>query len=195
MDDEIKELLFTIQQEENPSFIADDLSHFVIESLREEQISIYEAYLIHFEVIKFTRISYIQPSWSGKVRITACLALFNQLLLSQLFNEPASTKILKEWLIEAFNLNQEKRPHYIMDKLEAFINIENNLDLLEEMRDTRKHYDQLSDDDGPFHNEVFPYHFYKPEDMLLDAQLKKVYSEDKMISEEIEELIVGISLA
>lgn len=194
MRNEVEILINGIKNKNNPSMIADDISHFVINSFREGRISLYEAYLVNMETIRFKRLGYTQPAWNERVRITTCLTLLNQKLLSHVFNENLSAEKVKEWALEAYGFNGEKRSHYIMDRYHAFLEANNNTQLLEELLHVRRNYDKLSDDDGPYHNEAFPYHFYSPEEILLNIEKKEKYYSDKNLDENIENLIIELNL-
>jgi hypothetical protein len=188
----IEILINSIKNINNPVVIADKISHFVIDSLRDDTISLYEAYVINSEAVRFKRLGYMQPAWNERVRITICLSLLNQKLLSHIFNENESAEKIKVWGVEAYKLNKEKRSHYIMDRYNLFLDANSNPLLLTEMLEIRKNYDKLSDDDGPYHNEVFPYHFYSPEEILLGNKDNIV--NNKNLKEEIEDLIVELNM-
>lgn len=195
MEEDVLELINECKAEDHPLILADRLSHFIIQSLREERITLYEAYLIHFEVLKAKRLAYLQPAWNERVQISLCLSFLNQKLLAHVFHEPANAQQLKEWAMEAARLNNEKRRHYIMDQFNLFLDCENDFQLLEDLHHIRESYDNLRDQEGPFHNEVFPFHFHSPEKiLLLDRQGRRLYSENKDIRGEIETLLVEVSL-
>jgi len=194
MKDEIETLLKSIKNKNNPSIIADQISSFIINSFRAEKISLYEAYIVNMEAIKFKRSAYIQPAWNERVRISMCLTLLNQKLLAHIFDDNLVALKVKELAMEAFNLNREKRTHFIMDKYSAFLEANTNCQLLREMLNMRRNYERLSDDEGPFHNETFPYNFYSPEEILLNEDEKRKYLSCKTLSEDIEELIVELSI-
>ena len=194
MRDEIQTLIKSIKNKNNPSMIADDISHFIIDSFRARKIRLYEAYLVNIEVIRFKRLGYIQPAWNERVRISTCLTLLNQKLLAHVFDDNMCAEKAKELAHEAFTLNKEKRPHYIMDRYDEFLQANTNIQILQEMKNVRLNYDKLSDDDGPYHNETFPYHFYSPEEILLNEDEKRKYLSSKTISDDIEELIIQLSI-
>lgn len=194
MRNEIEALINSIKNKNNPSMVSDDISHFVIDSLRGDKISLYEAYLINMEAIKFKRLGYIQPAWNERVRISTCLTLLNQKLLAHVFNENVSAIKVKELALEAYKLNKEERSHFIMNKYSEFLEANTNISLLQEMLNARRNYDKLSDDGGPYHNETFPYHFYSPEEILLNEEKRKKYLNIKNIDADIEELIIQLNI-
>jgi hypothetical protein len=134
----IEILINSIKNINNPVVIADKISHFVIDSLRDDTISLYEAYVINSEAVRFKRLGYMQPAWNERVRITICLSLLNQKLLSHIFNENESAEKIKVWGVEAYKLNKEKRSHYIMDRYNLFLDANSNPLLLTEMLEIRR---------------------------------------------------------
>ena len=66
-----------------------------------------------------------------------------------------------EILQDAFGLCKEKRKHYIMDRFEEFMNMDENDEVLfRELLDVRNNYRKLSDNEGPYHVESFPHHYF-----------------------------------
>ncbi|WP_160680799.1 hypothetical protein [Clostridium sp. C8-1-8] len=192
MREEIDTLIVKIKSTINPSIIATDISSFISESLKKDKISIYEAYMINMEVLKFNRLGYIQSAWDRKVGINQCISILNQKLLAHVFGEDASAENLKEWGIEAYSLYKEKRNHYIMDEYISSLNAYNLQKLLGKLQDYRDYYKDLSFDEGPYHFEVFPYLYFSPEKELLANTDKTEYK--KNLSEDIEDLIVELNL-
>lgn len=190
---EFEMLLNSIKSKNNPILIADDISHFIITHFKSGKMNLYEAYMVNMEVIRFKRLGYTQTAWNERVRITTCLTLLNQKLLAHVFNENLIAEKVKKWALEAYGLNKEKRPHYIMDRYHAFLEANNNTQLLEELLEIRHKYDKLSDADGPYHNETFPYHFYSSEEILLNTDEKEKYSNNKRIDGYIENLIINLN--
>ena len=63
--------------------------------------------------------------------------------------------------------------------------------LLTEMSRVRREYERLSDDDGPYHTEVFPYDEMAPEDILLSGTpLRPFKSND--LEPEVERLLLAL---
>lgn len=190
--EEIETLKNIIKQESNPLVIANKISYFLSNALREDKISLFEAYLLNMEELRFRRMGYTQTTWNGRVRISTCLSIINQKLLSQIFGEDIVAEKLKGWGLEAYKLNKEKREHYIIDNFNLYLDAQNSPELLKKLVDVRKNYEKLSDDKGPFHNEVFPYHYYSPEDILLGNTEMNVL--EKTLNSNIEELLVELNL-
>ncbi len=194
MEKQIIDLINRIKTTTNPGIIASEISHLIVEALREEKISLYEAYMLNYEYIKFNRMWYTQPAWRGWSQTSRCLDILNQKLLAHVFNEDITADRMREWGLEAFKLSNEKRKHYIMDRYNLFLNAEEQPQLIKELLKYRNNYKKLSFDNGPYHTESFPYEFYSPEEILLDTFSKDRYKASMNMSEAIEDLIVEINL-
>lgn len=96
------------------------------------------------------------------------------------------------WGMEAYRLNQEKRPHYILDDYPTFLRAEQDpavlLKLLAQRRSRRRPFAK-----GPYHDyDTFPWDWCVYEEMLLESRY--FGREDKKISGEIEELLAELYL-
>jgi hypothetical protein len=192
MEVEVESLISHIRNQNNPLVVANKISYFIADALKGDKLNLYNAYLLHWAEIRLRRIGYMQLSWGGRVRTATCLALVNQKLLAHLFDDHAGAKKLGVWGKEASHLNLENRPHYIMDKYNQYLHAVDTPELLERLQSVRERYDALSEEDGPYHTEVFPYHYYSPEKLLME---KKGHPVDKgSIDEVVETLIVEISM-
>lgn len=192
MTDDFNKILLDVRGTDHPSIKANRLSAFLSKLLKEKSIDIYEAYLLNGEIINYEREGYTLPAWNGIANISRCLAILNQRLLALAFKDDEYANVLKEFGIEALSLCNEKRVHYIMDKYIEYININyESKDLLQYLYDIRQDYDELSFDDGPYHNELFPYDFYVPEKILLDGE---DLQSRKRVSTDIEILLVELNI-
>ena len=160
--------------------------------LKLNKLSIYEAYLLQWEIINYSRNGYILPAWNGRVQISTCLAILNQKLLALVFNDKNCEKKLEDWGKEALNLCCERRTHYIMDRYIDFLHIrDNDTSLLRTLLNVRENYATMSDNDGPYHVEVFPYHYFQPERILLE---KMDIDKEKNISTDIETILIELNV-
>ena len=159
-----------IKEQQNPLLIANRLSWFIADSLRVNTCSLYESYLLNDYVLLLKRDGYIKPAWMSKVHISTCLSLLNQLFLCHFFDDKDLIQRYRNWCTEAGKLNQEKRPHYIMDRFADFVDAPVRPALLRELAAVRQNYATMNHDNGPFHVESFPYHFYSPEELLLNPK-------------------------
>jgi hypothetical protein len=187
--EDIENFITTIDKINNPSLVANKISYFISDALRENQITLYEAYVLNLEIIKLNLISYTQPAWNRNVRISTCLIILNQYLLAKIFDNIEGAEMLERIALEAFELNKEKRSHYILDQYKSYFKTNNIEKLLQELLDIRNNYDNLSDDVGPYHIEVFPYHFYSPEKILLE----KSNSLNQIVSKEVENILIYLN--
>lgn len=185
------ELIDIIQEKSNPISIASHITYYILDNLKEGSICLYEAYSLNGEVIQLDRMGYTQSAWHYKVYIRTCITFINQRMLALLFNDMEYAHMIKKLAMETKELNTEKRPHAIMDNFEQYLEIENHEELLRKIECDRKNYDNLSDDDGPFLNEVFPFHFFEPEKFLLS---KETFREEKKLSKEVEDIIVEVGM-
>lgn len=97
-------LLSKIKDEKKPSIIAFRISNFIADTLNTESISLYEAYLVTLEELKYKRMSYKQPAWNVSAGISECLLILNLKLLAHLFEDKQNALRLREWGMEAFIL-------------------------------------------------------------------------------------------
>ncbi|MBR4084280.1 MAG: hypothetical protein IKK33_08380 [Lachnospiraceae bacterium] len=184
-------LIESIKQVNNPIVKSKRLSFYISDLLKNHEITLYEAYVLNKEVIKLQREWYMLPAWNGWSQISTCLQIMNQRLLAVAFKELDYAEQLKQWGQDAFRLCKEKRKHYIMDRFEEFINIDENADiLLRELLDVRNNYRKMSSNEGPYHVESFPYHYFEPERILLG---KRDLSTEKKISGDIKTIIAELN--
>ena len=189
-------ILQDVRNTDNPAIKAIRLSVHLSDMLRENKINIYEAYLLQGEIISCRREGYILPAWGSTVQcstvqISDCIAILNQRLLALVFKDYKYADLLKDFGIEALHLCKEKRAHYIMDDYMEFININAGADsLLYKLYNARQNYNSLSDEEGPFHVEEFPYHYCEPEKILLG---KENLQSMKSISGDIETLLIELN--
>lgn len=194
MSNTIELLIKKIKERRNPSIIADDITSYIIASLREKQINLYEAYMINMETIRFDRLAYTQPAWERKVVIRTFLSILNQKFLANVFDEKICANKLREWGMEAYGLYVLKRKHYIMDRYFEFLDADNSPEILLELQNIRNNNENLNFDNGPYHIEVFPYLYYSPEGILLNEAEKRKHCSNKTINEDVVNLIIELNL-
>jgi len=182
-------LIEKLEKEINPTIRAAILGKYLSDCLKTNSFNLYEAYLINWEKIRFERRGYLQSSWNERVGITNCISVLNMKMLAYLFNEEKSLETLDNWAKEAYRLNQEKRKHYIMDQYEKYLGFNKNIEVLRELLKIRENK-RKPFNDGPYHTEIFPYEYCKPEELIIDHNLLS----EKHIDESIENLLVKIYL-
>ena len=184
-------LLETLKCAKSPGSCEVRLEKYVADGLREEQLSLYEAFLIQAEVLSFMKNAYTQAAWGRNVGIRELLKILNMKLLSVLFQDEPGSKVWTECGMDAYKRNKEVRPHYILDEYLRYLNAENDpifLKKLLEMRQRKK----KPFNNGPYHDEVFPYSACNFEDLLLNN--KRFSDEEKQIGEVVENLLVELYL-
>lgn len=184
-------LTIEIENEENPLIIADEVGIFVSDSLRDEQISLYSAFLLNQDVLRLKRLAYRQPAWQYQLSLSGVLALFMQYLFALAAHEAGAAATVLKWLREDFPGLSEKRDHYIRNHVMRLSATAPSEEQLKELSEIRSRYASLADDEGPFHTEVFPYGYYSPEDALLGRPVAKV--KQGSIEPDVEELMLRIN--
>lgn len=185
------DIINSIQDMDNPILIANKLTYYVTKALKSNEMSLYESYLLNGEILRLKRQGYTQPGWNGKVGILICMSIVNQRILAVLFSDSEYVIKLYELGLEAFKLNGEKRSHYLMGKYEVYLKADESVNVLERLASVRRIYSDITDENGPFHIEAFPYQYYSPEEILLDRETVHL---DKKISKSVEDLLVELSM-
>lgn len=183
------DLIATLKEENVPDNRGMRILLYAHAARNDKQINLYEEYLLVAEALTFDRQSYMQAAWNRNVYIMHLLPLLNMKMMALLFQDQTAAKMWESWGMEAYSINREIRPHYILDNYQSFLYAEDNPQLLEELlkvRDSRHHPFSK----GPYHTEYFPYHLCRYEELLLR---KKLFSQDeKIVSSEIEDVLVEI---
>lgn len=184
-------LLAKLAETPNPGGRSIEMGAYLRDAREDKQITLYEHYLVEMESLSFERQAWMQPGWANRVRISSLLSVLNMKMMALLFQEKDVAEMLDAWGMEAYQLNQEKRPHYILDDYPTFLRAEKNPEALEKLlakrRSRRKPFDN-----GPYHDERFPWDLCVYEERLLQGQLFQ--AEDKQISAEMEELLADLYL-
>lgn len=192
MENDVKKVIQSVKDAGNPTVKAMKLSFYLSDCLKIKKLSMYEAYLLQWEIINYTRMGYILPAWSGRVQISTCLTILNQRLLALIFDDMNCAKQLEEWGREAMNMCSDKRAHYIMDRYIEFLSVGyNDDDFFRELLSIRENYASMSDSEGPYHVEVFPYHYFEPERILLEKENLNI---EKNISIDTETILVELNI-
>lgn len=184
-------LLETLKCAKSPSSCEVRLGKYVADGLREKQISLYEAFLIQAEVLSFMKSAYTQAAWERKVGIRELLKILNMKLLSVLFQDESGAEAWTEYGVDAYKRNQEVRPHYILDEYLHYLNAEKDPVFLKKLSEMRQRKNKPFNN-GPYHDEVFPYSACNFEDLLLNN--KRFSDEEKKIGEIVENLLVELYL-
>lgn len=184
-------LLAKLEETPNPGGRSIEMGAYLRDARGDKQITLYEHYLVEMESLSFERQAWMQSGWANRVRISSLLSVLNMKMMALLFQEKEAAEMLDAWGMEAYQLNQEKRPHYILDDYPTFLRAEKNPEALEKLLAKRKSR-RKPFDNGPYHDERFPWDLCAYEERLLQGQLFQ--AEDKQISAEIEELLADLYL-
>ncbi len=191
LDEKAKALIESVKAQTTPGNRSLDISVFVSQSLRGKELNLYEAYLLSGMKMEFTRLSYVQPAWSNRVRISILLELLNLRLLAAVFEEKSEEVRWTRYAKEAYSMNQEKRPHYILDHYQEYLEETISSEFLQSLKDVRASRSKPFDN-GPYHTDVFPYNKCKCEELLLQG--KTLPRRNKKVCSAIENLLVELAL-
>ena len=184
-------LLAALAETPLPSSRSIEMLGYLRDARRDQQITLYEHYLVETERVSFEHQSCVQPAWANRVGIDHLISLLNMKMLALLFQEKEAAEMWDSWGMEAYKLNQEKRPHYILDDYPTFLKAETHPEALTKLLSKRKSR-RKPVDNGPYHDERFPWDLCAYEEMLLQGQ--HFAQEDKKICGEIEELLTELYL-
>lgn len=184
-------LLSELGETLRPSSRSISMIGYLRDARKDQQITLYEYYLVETERVSFEHQAYVQPGWPDRVRISHLIRLLNMKMLALLFQEQEAAEMWDAWGMEAYRLNQEKRPHYILDDYPTFLRTEQDPAVLSKLLAKRKSR-RKPFDNGPYHDECFPWDWCVYEEMLLEGRY--FGQEDKKISGEIEELLAELYL-
>ena len=191
LDEKAKALIESVKAQTTPGNRSLDISVFVSQSLRGKELNLYEAYLLSGMKMEFTRLSYVQPAWSNRVRISILLELLNLRLLAAVFEEKSEEVRWTRYAKEAYSMNQEKRPHYILDHYPEYLEETISSEFLQSLKDVRASRSKPFDN-GPYHTDVFPYNKCKCEELLLQG--KTLPRRNQKVCSAIENLLVELAL-
>lgn len=186
-----KALVENVKARMSPGNRSLDIGIFVSQCLRSREINLYEAYLLSGIKTEFTRLSYVQPAWPDRVRISILLELLNMRFLAALFEEKNEEELWIKYAKEAYSMNREKRPHYILDHYQEYLKETISPRFLQSLKDVRAGRSKPFDS-GPYHIEVFPYDECKCEELLLQG--KTLPRRSKKICGVIENLFAELAL-
>jgi len=191
LEEKVKTLVENVKAQINPGNRGLEIGIFVSKAMREKEINLYEAYLVSGMKMEFTRLSYIQPAWPDRVHISILLELLNLRLLAAVFEEKSEEARWTEYAKEAFFMNQEKRPHYILDHYQEYLEETISPESLQSLKDVRASRSKPFDK-GPYHTDLFPYDICKCEELLLQG--KTLPQRNKEICDSIVNLLVELAL-
>ena len=80
------ELLEIIKKFDNPSTIARKIDNYLVSSIEDKSISLYEGYLINGERLRFLYRSITETAWEREIGVYELIDFLNQKLLAQVFS-------------------------------------------------------------------------------------------------------------
>lgn len=184
-------LLASLAETPNPSVRGNAIGCCLRDARRDHALTLYEQYVLETEALSCERRAWTKPGWPRRVQISDLICLMNLKMMALLFQEKEAAEMWDAWGREAYQLNREKRPHYILDDYPTYLRAERNPDALEKLlavrRSRRRPFDK-----GPYHDERYPGEQCAYEELLLQGRFFQ--AEDKQIRGEIEELLVELYL-
>lgn len=184
-------LLASLEETPNPGVRSVEIGGYLRDARKDHQLTLYEQYVLETEKLSYERLAWTQPGWSRRVSISDLIKVLNLKMMALLFQEREAAEMWDAWGLEAYRLNQEKRPHYIRDDYLSFLHAEGKPDALAKLLAARKSR-RRPFDKGPYHDEYYPGEQCAYEEMLLQGRFFQV--EDRQIRGEIEELLVELYL-
>lgn len=177
---------------DHPLIQSDDLLHYISDRLRDGKVNLYSAFLLSHEALRIGRNGYLQPAWNYNLSISGLLRIFMHCLTARAFRADRMATIAEDWLVNDASHLHEHRPHFFSDQLSDGSALTRNSAFLQSLSEMRGQYDSLDDDDGPFHVEVFPWHYAAPERELLIPNSQPEFRNTTPVDAEIEDLIVDL---
>ncbi|TWT75784.1 hypothetical protein CA13_73570 [Planctomycetes bacterium CA13] len=177
---------------DHPLVQADDLRFYVSDRLRDDNIDLYSAFLLAHEALRIGRNGYLQPAWNYNLSISGLLRIFTHCLAARAFRADSMAMTAETWLVNDASHLQEHRPHFFTDRLSEGRALITDGTFLESLSQMREQYDSLNDDDGPFHLEVFPWHYAAPERELLIPHSQARFRNTTPVDPEVSDLIADL---
>ncbi len=191
LEERAEALVESVKEQINPGNRALDIGVFVSRGLRDKTLTLYEAYQLSGMKMEFERLAYVQPAWADRARITILVELLNLRLLAAVFDEKLEEAHWLAYAKEAYGLNREKRPHYILDRYPECFQEPIPPEFLQSLQAVRTGRSKPFNK-GPYHTELFPGDECNCEELLLQG--KTLPPERKTISGVVENLLVELAL-
>lgn len=151
----------------HPAICADNIRFYVSDRLKAGTINLYSAYLLMHEALRLGRRCYTQPAWKHTLGITGLLQIYYDYLTGTALGCQGEASEAAEWFISDLALLHERRPHFLVNRLSQGTALLEDKSFFALLSNLRRDRECLSDDDGPFPTEVFPYDYASPERELL----------------------------
>ncbi|MCE2801761.1 MAG: hypothetical protein ACK56J_06370 [Planctomycetota bacterium] len=177
---------------DHPLIQADDLWLYVSDRLRSATVDLYSAFLVAHEALRIGRNGYLQAAWNYHLSISGLLQIYMHCLTARAFHADAMARVAEEWFLNDIHLLTESRRHFLADRLSDGGALVSNQQFLQSLSEMRTAFDSLPDDDGPYHVEVFPWHYAAPERELLAPGSQPEFRRTDAVDSEVEDLIMKL---
>jgi hypothetical protein len=179
--------------DDHPAILAQNLDNYVSDRLRENDLEIYSAFLLAMDAARIRRLAYRQEAWPQTLSISGLLALLMLGLTARALRMDRPYEQIKQWFREDVPLLVEKRQHFLVSRLEAGESLFDDASLLTEIAAMRRNYDSLSDDFGPYPNEVFPWIHAAPESEVLNPGSNSAFQSEQVLDENVGQILVELA--
>lgn len=182
-----------IPNENNPSVQAHEVRYVVARGLRDGTLSLYEGYQLQCEAVRIDRIAYTQSAWGRQLSISGLLAIVMHAVTAKALGLHAAASRYEQWYVDDFHLLGDPRHHFLTDAYLGVAGWLSDHDFLRLLNTKRINYDKLSDNDGPYPTEVFPYHFAAPELVLVGERVREFDDVVQDVSDAVGDAIAGLA--
>ena len=182
-----------IATESNPSTQANEVRRAIVRGLRDTTLTLYEAYLLHCEAVRIDRIAYTQSAWGRQLSISGLLTIVMHAITAEAFGLHDAAGTYERWYVDDFPQLGEHRPHFLTAAYPGTTGWRNDQEFLRRLNATRNEYDNLSDDEGPYPIEVFPFHFAAPELVLIGERDDAFLNFNRDVSDTVGDTIVEVA--
>ncbi len=177
---------------DHPLIQADDLRFYISRRLKTGKLDLYSAFMLSHEATRIGRFGYLQSAWGHELSISGLLKIYMNGLTASAFGLVGIVEKSQDWFSNDMDLLSETRTHFFTSAMRK-TNLFDDTEFLATLCEMRENYDSLPDDDGPYHNEVFPWHYAAPECHLLDPKSNSDFNIPISLDPEIESLIVELN--
>lgn len=177
----------------NPGICAGNIDNYVLSRARAGDINLYSAFTLAHEATRIGRDFYLLPAWKRTLAISGLLRIYMDALTARALGCSHEASQAEEWFLHDRALLDKHRPHFLVARLNQGAALFADRSFHQELADLRANYDDLSDDDGPFPNEVFLENA-APELELLKPGSQSAFA-DRTLDDETSEVYAEICIA
>lgn len=178
---------------DNPLIQADDLRFYISRRLKTGSLDLYSAFMLSHEATRIGRYGYLQSAWGRQLSISGLLRIYMNGLTASAFGLSGIVEKSRDWFANDIDLLAETRTHFFTTAMRK-TNLFDDTEFLATLCKMRENYNSLPDEDGPYHNEVFPWHYAAPECYLLNPTTSNSdFTLPQSLDPEAESLIVELN--